>query len=118
MSTSTKAPAKALSKEDISRRLNQVLEIKPEIDFTKLSKEELDRLVAALNDSKKLVRVGVTGLRKETRDRILGAVDEALGEREGGLFGLGLLPEGKPGVEDRGPLGLGVLPRVRQRLER
>jgi len=113
-----KATAKGLSKEEISRKLNEVLEIKPEVDFTKLTKEELDALVKALSDNRKLVRLGVTGLRKDTRDRVLGAVDEALGEREGGIFGLGLLPEGKPGEEDKGPLGLGILPRVKERLNR
>jgi len=118
MSTTVKASAKGLSKEEISRRINDALEIRPEIDFTKLSKEELERFAVALSDSKKLVRLGVTGVRKETRDRILGAVDEALGEREGGLFGLGIIPKEQPGGDDKGPLGLGILPRVKERLSR
>lgn len=113
-STTTKVVTKGLSKEEISRKLNAALEISPEIDFTKLSKEELERLVGVMSDGKRLVRLGVTGLRKDTRDRILGAVDEALGEREGGLFGLGLLPKEGPEADDKGPLGLGILPRLRR----
>lgn len=113
-----KPPAKGLSKEEVSRRLNDVLEIKPEIDFTKLSKEELDRLVVTLSDPRKLLRIAGTGTTQRGLERLRAAVDEVLSERKGGLFGLGLLPEGKSGEEDKGPLGLGVLPRVRQRLER
>jgi hypothetical protein len=92
----------SFTKEEMSKKLNELLGLEGKVDFTKLTKEELQTLAAALSDSKRVIRLGVQGLRKETREQILTAIEEIVGNREVS--------------KDEGPLGLGVIPALRRKL--
>jgi len=71
------------------------------IDFTRLTKSELERLLEALTTPAIHVRIGAKGVRRKVMDRPLrelldrplrDLVGEAKGLGKGGIFGLGILP--------------------------
>ena len=88
------------TKEQISDKLNELLETT--IDFSKLTKEDLESFVKIFADPSRLIQLGVKGLRNKAKKEILNRT-------------LGDLLE-KPVLEelraDDGPFGFGILPRL------
>ena len=89
-----------MTKEELSDRLNEVLDLEDEVDFTRMTKEDLERLVTAL-DPARLIQTGIKQLRSKARRDLLerplkDLLDkpflERIVEREEGFFGLGILP--------------------------
>lgn len=96
------------TKEELSDRVNEILET--DIDFEKLLKEDLEKLVEALSDPSKLMRIGWKNLRSETKKKILGELaDRPLLDE--------IMKAGKEG-EDKGPLGFGIIPKLLARARR
>lgn len=91
------------TKEDIKFQINEILSL--DLDWSKMSKEDLEKLLNFVRDPYNLIKIGVKNVRgkvkKELMEEILGRplVEELLTSTEAS--------------EDRGPLGLGVLPRIR-----
>jgi len=90
------------TKEELSAKLNQILGLEDEIDFTKLPKSDLEKLIEVLNPTN-MIALGVKQIRTRAREQILERkikdilekplVEGILTEkREGGLLGLGILP--------------------------
>ena len=95
------------TKEDLSEKMNELLALEDRIDFSKLTKKDLENLFKVLGDPTRLIQIGVRQLRSKARKeilerRLLEVMDkpliEALLERE-----------------NKGPLGLGIIPRLRER---
>ena len=89
-----------MTKEELSDRLNEVLDLEDEIDFTRMTKEDLERLVTAL-DPARLIQTGIKQLRSKARRDLLerplkDLLDkpflERFIERDEGFLGLGFLP--------------------------
>lgn len=89
-----------MTKEELSDRLNEVLDLEDEIDFTRMTKEDLEKLVTAL-DPARLIQTGIKQLRSKARRDLLerplkDLLDkpflERLVERDEGFLGLGFLP--------------------------
>ena len=96
------------TKSDLSDEINRILGLEKEIDFSKLSREDLQGLLDFFREPANLVSLGTKQLREKVRKEIL---DRPLRDFiEGGLGGL----EG----EDRGPLGLGILPSLMKRAQK
>jgi len=93
------------TKEELSERLNAILSLEDTIDFTKLTKEDLERLVKVVEDPSRLIQTGVKQLREKARREIL---ERPLKELMDKPFIEGLLERDA----DKGPLGLGILPRI------
>lgn len=96
---------KLATKEELSERLNAILSLEDTIDFTKLTKEDLERLVKVVEDPSRLIQTGVKQLREKARREIL---ERPLKELMDKPFIEGLLERDA----DKGPLGLGILPRI------
>jgi len=94
-----------VNKEELSDKVNKFLSLDDTIDFSGMKKEDLERFVEFLSDPSKLIQAGL----KRMRDRIRGEVlERPLKEF---LDGLGTATESE---EDKGPLGLGIIPRFRR----
>jgi len=76
--------------------------LKIEVDWTRLSKEDLDSVVKVLGDPGKLVQLGVKAIRNKAKEEWLNRpLREVLENLEG------LHKEKR-----RGPLGFGILPAI------
>jgi len=90
-----------VNKEELSDQLNEILGLEEPIDFSRLLKEDLERLVEAFKDPKALIRLGVRRLRGKARERVMEyLIEEFLGRER-----------------DEGPLGFGILPRILKRFD-
>ena len=95
------------TKEELSDLLNDLLGLEATVDFAKMMKEDLEILLKAVGEPSNLIRIGWKNLRNKAKKEIL---EE--------LMGRPILDEvlkrvpSKEG-EDKGPLGLGLLPTVR-----
>lgn len=90
-----------MDKEEISRKLNEILGLEKEpIDFTKLSKSDLERLLAIFTNIAQVAQVGVRSLRSKVEEGglLLKPVREVANmrvidliasiRREGGILGM------------------------------
>ena len=96
------------TKDELSDRLNEVLGLEDTVDFAKMTKDDLETLLKTVVDPSNLIKIGWKNLRDKAKREIL---EELLGRP--------FLDEVFKGVqegEDKGPLGLGILPSVRNRM--
>ena len=98
------------TKADLADQINELLGL--DLDsLERMTKEDLEALKKLIAEPSNLIRVGWKNLRDKAKREIL----EELMERP-------LLDEvlkgvpAKEGKEDKGPLGLGILPRARERI--
>lgn len=91
-----------MNKDELSEKMNELLDLDEEIDFTRLIKTDLEALYEFVSNSSNLIALGVKSLRGKVRKDLL----------ERPLKDLLEVPEDG---EDGGPLGLGILPRIRNR---
>ena len=100
------------TKEELSDRLNEILGLEDTIDFSKMTKEDLESLLKVVEEPSNLIRIGWKNARekvkREVLEEILGRpfLDEILKE----------IPAKGEGGEDKGPLGMGILPRAMERI--
>ena len=92
-----------VTKDELSEKLNELLDLELEIDFTKLNKDDLEQFWEFMSHSPNLISLGVKTLR--------GAVRRDLLEKP--LKELLDVPENE---EKGGPLGFGLLPRAQARI--
>jgi len=91
-----------VNKDELSDKINEYLSLDDTIDFSGMKKEELERFVEFLKEPANQIQAGL----KRMRDRVRGDIlDRPLRE----------YLEGDP-KDDKGPLGLGILPRARDLL--
>jgi len=99
-----------VTKEELSDRLNDLLGVEDSIDFAKMTKEDLDRLIKVVAEPSNLIRIGWKNLRNKAKKEIL---EE--------LIGRPFLDEVLKGIpskeEGKGPLGFGILPSVRKNIQ-
>ena len=89
-----------VNKEELSDRINLLLSIDDTIDFSGMKKEELERFIEFVKDPSTLIQSGL----KRMRDRVRGEVlERPLREFLDG-----------PVEDDKGPFGLGLIPRARK----
>lgn len=94
-----------MNKEALSDRLNEFLGLEDCVDFAKMTKEDLERLIKVVGEPSNLIKIGWKNLRNKAKKEIL---EE--------LMGRPFLDEVLKGDEEgknKGPLGLGVLPALR-----
>lgn len=94
-----------VNKDELSDKVNKFLSLDDTIDFSGMTKVDLERFVEFLSDPSRLIQAGLKRMRDRVRAEVL---DRPLKEF---LDGLGTTPEGE---EDRGPFGLGIIPRARR----
>lgn len=92
------------TKEELSDRLNDLLGLEDSVDFTGMRKEDLERLLEVFVDPARLIQTGIKQLRSKARREIL---ERPLKDLMDKPFLEGFLTE-----RDKGPLGLGLLPRI------
>jgi len=90
-----------MNKKELSEKLNDLLELEIEPDFTKLTKEELEELYAFLSLPKNLLEV----MRRAARGRV--------NEDFMNMKVKDILESGKDG---EGPLGMGLIPKLREKI--
>ena len=91
-----------VTKDELSDKLNELLDLELEIDFTKLNKDDLERLWEFMSHSPNMISLGVKRLRGDVRrDLLEKPLKEILDTPENG--------------EQGGPLGLGLIPRAQAR---
>lgn len=97
------------TKEELSSTLNLLLEPDVDIDFSKLSKEDLERLIKVLSEPSRLIQLGIKHLRNKARKEVL---DRPLRD----FFEVPLLE----GIKSKGngPLGLGLFPIIIDKSQR
>ena len=96
------------TKEEISGKINEILGT--EIKFENLTKEDLEALLKVVGEPSNLIRMGWKKLRDDTKKKV---AEELLGRPIlDDVFGGLKKGEG----EDKGPLGLGVIPSIRRSL--
>lgn len=93
-----------VTKEELSDKINEALHLEGEIDFSKMTKEDLEKLLEVLGNPSGLIQIGIKNLRAKARKEILERplreflekpiIEDILaGEKgKGGLLGLGILP--------------------------
>lgn len=94
-----------VTKEDISEKINEIFGI--DLDFTKMTKEDLEKMLECLEPTN-LVKIGLMTLRNKARKEVL---DRPL--REFLASAVETTTE-KSEEADKGPFGLGLLPKVRE----
>ncbi len=97
-----------MTKEELSDRLNAFLGLEDCVDFAKMTKEDLERLIKVVGEPSNLIKIGWKNLRNKAKKEIL----EELMERP---F-LDEVLQGDEEGKNKGPLGLGILPSVRKRM--
>jgi len=98
------------TKEVLSDRLNELMDLEESVDFTKLNKREIEILLKIFENPQKLIRLGWKNLRDRAKKEIL---DEIMGRS----FIDDLLKTAlKKPKEGKGPLGFGLLPTIRERV--
>ena len=98
------------TKEELSDRLNDLLGLEY-VDFAKMTKDDLEILLKVVAEPSNLIRIGWKNLRDKAKKEIL---EELMGRPLLDDMLKDVLP--KEGVgEGKGPLGLGILPRARER---
>ena len=91
-----------VTKEDMSDEINKILGTEDDpIDFTKMNKEDLDKLLKVLNNPAKLIQIGIRNLRQKAKKEILEKplkeilerplIEEVMSSDRGGILGLGIL---------------------------
>jgi len=100
------------TKEELSQQINEIFGT--EIKFEALTKEDLEALLKVVQEPSNLIRIGWRKLRDETKKKV---VEELMGRPllDEILKGTLEKKEEKAG-EDKGPLGLGILPSIRNRV--
>jgi len=98
-----------VTKEDLSDRLNDLLGTEDFIDFAKMTKEDLDRLMKVVGEPSNLIRIGWKNIRDKAKKEIL---EEILGRP----FLDEVLKGGSTKEEGKGPLGFGIIPSVRKNI--
>ena len=93
------------TKEELSERLNEIMGLKDPIDFSKMTKEDLESLLKVIGEPSNLIRIGWKNAREKVKREIL---EEILGRP----FLEEILSKTEEGA-DKGPLGFGVLPKLR-----
>jgi len=95
------------TKEELSERLNEIMGLEDPIDFSKMTKEDLESLLKIIGEPSNLIRIGWKNAREKVKKEVL---EEILGRPilEEILSKMGEEAEG-----DKGPLGFGVLPKLR-----
>jgi len=97
---------KEVTKEELSTVLNELFGV--DVDFTKLTKADLEKLVKAFDDPAALLKVGIQHLKAQAINKPLrDLLDRPLRE----------ILDRQPLLENvaqnkGGPLGLGILPRI------
>lgn len=99
------------TKDELCDLLNKFLGSEDYIDFTKMTKEDLERLIRIVSEPSNLIRIGWKNLRDKAKKDIL---EELMGRPLLDEVFKEILPD--KGKEDKGLLGLGILPRARERL--
>ena len=99
------------TKEELSDRVNEILGLGDPIDFSKMTKEDLESFLKTIKEPSNLIRIGWKNLKEKAKKEIL----EELIERPLVDVLKGLGKEEKEG-KDKGPLGLGILPRAMTRI--
>jgi hypothetical protein len=94
------------TKEDIKDQINEVLSL--DLDWSRMSKEDLEKLLNFVRDPYNLIKTGVKNVKgkvkKELMEEILGRplLEELLSQTST-----------DESSEDKGPFGLGIIPRIR-----
>lgn len=101
-----------MTKEELSDRLNEILGLEETVDFTKMTKEDLEYLLKVVDDPSSLIRIGWKNLRDKAKKEIL---EELMGRPflDEVLKGVPTKEEGKGGL-----LGLGIVPSIRKILSK
>lgn len=104
-------PKKKASKEEaeMSKRINEILGIAKPVDFIRLGKEELEKLHKFVSTPSNLMGIGVRALRLGVAQEAEGPIRELLNRPLKDIIGQ------RGNGEDKGPLGLGLLPKLRGR---
>jgi hypothetical protein len=89
------------TKENLSDKLNVMLGT--DVDWSKMPKEELEKLVQHFEDPVVLIQIGIKNLKSKAKEDILG-------RRLGDILDSSTILEKKGG-----PLGFGILPAIFQR---
>lgn len=90
-----------MNKDELSGKLNDLLELEIEVNFKRLTKEDLEELYAFLSLPKNLVEV----MRRAARGRV-----------NEDFMNMKVKDFLEPGGEGEGPLGLGILPKLREKI--
>lgn len=94
-----------MNKEELSDKMNEIFGLEDTVNFAKMTKEDLERLIKVVGEPSNLIKIGWKNLRGKAKKEIL----QELMERP-------ILDEVLKGDEEgknKGPLGLGVLPALR-----
>lgn len=88
------------TKEEISDKLNELLKI--DVDFSKMTREDLETLLKVVSEPATLVQLGLRGLRNKATKELLNRplkeffdsafLEEIIQKNRGGPLGLGILP--------------------------
>jgi len=100
------------TKEELSDRLNEILGLEDEVDFSKMTKEDLESLLKVIGEPSNLIRIGWKNARDKVKREIL---EEILGRPFLDEILKGI-PAKEGEQEDKGPLGFGVIPRAKARI--
>jgi len=101
------------TKSDLADRVNELLGLNLE-SLEKMTKEDLEALLKLIEDPSNLIRMGWRKLRDETKRKL---VEELVGRPILDDFLKGLQEKGEGGEsKDKGPLGFGVVPHIRERV--
>jgi len=93
------------TKEELSDRLNEIMGLEDPIDFSKMTKEDLESLLKIIGEPSNLIRIGWKNAREKVKREVL---EEILGRP----FVEEILSKTEEGVK-KGPFGFGVLPKLR-----
>lgn len=86
-----------VTKEEISDKLNELLKLDMDIDFSRMKKEDLEVLMKVLGEPAALIQLGLKGLRTKAREELLNRplkefLNSDVKKRRGGPLGFGILP--------------------------
>ena len=95
------------TKEELSEKINEILGLEDTIDFSKMTKEDLESLLKVVEEPANLIRMGWKNAREKVKKEVL---EEILGRP---ILEEILSKTGEEGEGDKGPLGFGVLPKLR-----
>lgn len=101
------------TKEELSDKINEILGLEDAIDFSKMTKEDLESLLKVVEEPSNLIRIGWKNAREKVKKEIL---EEILGRPFLDEILKGIPAKGEGEGEDKGPLGLGILPLARGRI--
>lgn len=107
-----------MNKAELSEQINAVLGLEEELDFSKMTREDLEKLIQFLANPTNMITLGVKKLRRKVRTELLdkplkdvlsrdflgSSLGDILGNREGkgGILGFGVLDKVLGEGKDKG----------------